>query len=231
MPRSSGRCSAAWRKAKYYLMLCDQLLGEEAERIGLITLAVEDAEVEAKALEVATRLAEGAQSAIRWTKYSLNNWLRQAGPTFDASLALEFLGFTGPEAAEGLASPSRKAQAGVPAGLSCLMENGVTICSISSCAAAISSIRSQSLDGKRDIAFAGGKVAGIADTISEPATDVRDVTGLFVSPGLIDLHTHVYWGGTSIGVDAATVARAAARPPWWTPAAPGPAISSASATT
>jgi enoyl-CoA hydratase len=50
------------------------------------------------------RLAGGAQSAIRWTKYSLNNWLRQMGPTFDASLALEFLGFTGPEAQEGLAS-------------------------------------------------------------------------------------------------------------------------------
>ena len=31
---------------------------------------------------------------------------------------------------------------------------------------------------------------------------VRDVTGLIVSPGLIDLHTHVYWGGTSLGIDA-----------------------------
>jgi enoyl-CoA hydratase len=91
-------------KAKYYLLLCDTLLGEEAERIGLVSLAVEDAELDAKAVELAGRLADGAQSAIRWTKYSLNNWLRQMGPTFDASLALEFLGFTGPEAAEGLAS-------------------------------------------------------------------------------------------------------------------------------
>src|SRR5262245_17251571 len=66
---------------------------------------------------------------------------------------------------------------------------------------------SQSIDGKRDIAFAGSKVAGIADTITEPATEVRDISGLYVSPGLIDLHTHVYWGGTSIGVDAATVAQ------------------------
>ena len=46
----------------------------------------------------------GAAQAIRWTKYALNNWLRAAGPAFDASLALEFLGFTGPEAREGLAS-------------------------------------------------------------------------------------------------------------------------------
>src|SRR5580658_1598710 len=79
-------------KAKYYLLLCDQLNGEEAERIGLVSMCVEDADLDAKVLEVATRIANGPQSAIRWTKYSLNNWLRQAGPAFDASLALEFLG-------------------------------------------------------------------------------------------------------------------------------------------
>jgi enoyl-CoA hydratase len=95
-------------KAKYYLLLCDQVLGEEAERVGLISLAVEDAELDAKAVEIATRLAEGAQSAIRWTKYALNNWLRAMGPTFDTSLALEFLGFTGPEVREGLASHREK---------------------------------------------------------------------------------------------------------------------------
>jgi enoyl-CoA hydratase len=78
------------------------LNGEEAERIGLVSMCVEDADLDAKALEVATRLANGPQTAIRWTKYSLNNWLRQAGPAFDASLALEFLGFTGPEVKEGL---------------------------------------------------------------------------------------------------------------------------------
>jgi enoyl-CoA hydratase/carnithine racemase len=95
-------------KAKYYLLLCDQMLGEEAERIGLISLAVEDTELDAKAVELATRLAQGAQSAIRWTKYALNNWLRAMGPTFDTSLALEFLGFTGPEVEEGLASHREK---------------------------------------------------------------------------------------------------------------------------
>src|ERR1700739_2503460 len=95
-------------RAKYYLMLCEQVLGAEAERIGLISLAVDDAELDAKAVEIATRLAEGAQSAIRFTKHALNNWLRQAGPTFDASLALEFLGFAGPEVKEGLASHRQK---------------------------------------------------------------------------------------------------------------------------
>ncbi len=101
-------------KAKYYLLLCDQVLGEEAERIGLISLAVEDAELDAKAVELATRLAEGAQSAIRWTKYALNNWLRAMGPTFDTSLALEFLGFTGPEVKEGLASHREKRRPDFP---------------------------------------------------------------------------------------------------------------------
>lgn len=95
-------------KAKYYLLLCDSINGAEAERIGLISLAVPDEELDAKAVEVATRLAEGAQSAIRFTKYALNNWYRMAGPSFDASLALEFLGFTGPEAREGLASHKEK---------------------------------------------------------------------------------------------------------------------------
>jgi len=101
-------------KAKYYLLLCEQVLGAEAERIGLISLAVEDAELDAKAVEVATRLAEGAQSAIRWTKYALNNWLRSMGPTFDASLALEFLGFGGPEVKEGLASHLEKRKPAFP---------------------------------------------------------------------------------------------------------------------
>ena len=95
-------------KAKYYLLLCETLTGAEAERIGVISLLAEDAELDAKAEEIAERLAQGAQSAIRWTKYTLNNWLRSAGPTFDASLAFEFLGFTGPEAKEGLASHREK---------------------------------------------------------------------------------------------------------------------------
>jgi enoyl-CoA hydratase len=95
-------------KAKYYLLLCDALSGAEAERIGLISLAVEDSELDAKAVEIAVRLAEGAPSAIRWTKYALNNWLRAAGPIFDASLALEFLGFSSPDVKEGLASHREK---------------------------------------------------------------------------------------------------------------------------
>jgi len=91
-------------KAKYYLLLCEPVSGEEAERIGLVSLAVNDDELLPRAFEVAQRLASGSQSAIRWTKYALNNWLRLAGPTFDASLALEFMGFDGPDLREGVQS-------------------------------------------------------------------------------------------------------------------------------
>jgi enoyl-CoA hydratase len=91
-------------KAKYYLLLCETISGEEAERMGLVSLACDETELQSKALEVARKLAAGSQTALRWTKYSLNNWLRLAGPSFDTSLALEFLGFTGPDVREGVAS-------------------------------------------------------------------------------------------------------------------------------
>jgi dihydroorotase len=64
---------------------------------------------------------------------------------------------------------------------------------------------SQGIDKITDIAFSGGKVAAIGDGLS--GTDIRDVSGKIVSPGLIDLHTHVYWGGTSLGVEAELLAR------------------------
>lgn len=80
-------------KAKYYLLTADFLDGKEAERIGLVSLCVPPEQVLPKAMEVAQKLATGSQLAIRWTKKALNNWLRQAGPIFDTSLALEMLGF------------------------------------------------------------------------------------------------------------------------------------------
>jgi dihydroorotase len=62
---------------------------------------------------------------------------------------------------------------------------------------------SQKLDAVIDVGFAGGKVAMVgSDLKADSTTDVRNVPGLIVTPGLIDLHTHVYWGGTSIGIDA-----------------------------
>ncbi|MGV3493561.1 MAG: enoyl-CoA hydratase/isomerase family protein [Ramlibacter sp.] len=105
-------------KAKYYLLLCDPVSGEEAERIGLVSLAVDADQLLPKAYEIADRLAQGSQTAIRWTKYALNNWLRQAGPSFDTSLALEFMGFAGPDVQEGVASlRERRAPRFDPTGL------------------------------------------------------------------------------------------------------------------
>jgi len=91
-------------KAKYYLLTCDTLSGEEAERIGLVSICVADGEVEQRALQVAVQLAGGAQQAIRWTKHTLNHWYRAQSAVFDASLAYEFLGFTLADAGEGRAS-------------------------------------------------------------------------------------------------------------------------------
>jgi dihydroorotase len=60
-----------------------------------------------------------------------------------------------------------------------------------------------------DVAFADGRVTATGARIAESAAQTIDARGLLVVPGLIDLHTHVYWGGTSLGVDAAEVARRA----------------------
>jgi enoyl-CoA hydratase len=95
-------------KAKYYLLTCETLTGEEAERIGLVSLCVDDDAVQDRALAVAGQLAEGAQDALRWTKHTLNHWYRSQVAVFDASLAYEFLGFGGPDAREGLASHTEK---------------------------------------------------------------------------------------------------------------------------
>ena len=65
---------------------------------------------------------------------------------------------------------------------------------------------SQNLDTQADVAFAAGKVAAIGSDLSSPGARIHDVSGRIVSPGFIDLHTHVYWGGTSLGVDPDTVA-------------------------
>jgi enoyl-CoA hydratase len=95
-------------KARYHLLTNKPLSGSEAERIGLVGLAVPDAEVVDRAFEVARTLAAGSTTAMRWTKHALNNWLRLAGPSFDTSLALEFLGFKLADVREGLAAARAK---------------------------------------------------------------------------------------------------------------------------
>src|SRR3569832_166010 len=91
-------------KARYYLLTIEPLTGVETERIGLVARCGPNEEVYETALGVARKLSQTSASAVRWTKHALNNWLRQAGPNFDTSLALEFLGFRLDDVKAGLAA-------------------------------------------------------------------------------------------------------------------------------
>lgn len=88
-------------KAKYYLLTADFIDGREAERIGLVSRCVEPGQALDTALEIAGRIASGPQHAARWTKRTLNHWLRAAIPAFDASVAYEMLTFLGEDVNEG----------------------------------------------------------------------------------------------------------------------------------
>jgi enoyl-CoA hydratase len=99
---------AGMAKARYYLLTGEMLTGKEAERIGMVTMAVPKERVLDEAMAVAGRLGNGSQLAIRWTKRALNNWLRAAGPIFDQSAAYEMLCFMGPDVLEGVAALREK---------------------------------------------------------------------------------------------------------------------------
>jgi len=99
---------AGMAKARYYLLTGEMITGAEAERLGMVAKALPRDQVLDEALRVADVLATGAQQAIRLTKRSLNNWLRQAGPTFDQSAAYEMLTFMGPDVVEGVAALREK---------------------------------------------------------------------------------------------------------------------------
>ncbi len=101
-------------KAKYYLMTSELVSGREAERIGLVSLCVPDDELQGKALEVATTLARGPRHALQFTKRALNQWLLQAGPIFDHSLALEMLGFFSDDLMAGIQALKSKRAAQFP---------------------------------------------------------------------------------------------------------------------
>lgn len=101
-------------KAKYYLLTCDALNGIEAERIGLVSLAVAPGELQARSRSIARRFARGSRTAQAFTKRSLNHWLRAAWPAFEHSLAVEMMGFASADASEGLVAIKEKRTANFP---------------------------------------------------------------------------------------------------------------------
>jgi enoyl-CoA hydratase len=105
-------------KARYYLLTGEMLTGVEAERLGMVSMALPKGEVLDKALLVAETLANGSQTAIRWTKRALANWVKAAGPIFDQSAAYEMLSFMGPDVLEGTAALREKRPAVFPSTLS-----------------------------------------------------------------------------------------------------------------
>jgi enoyl-CoA hydratase len=95
-------------KAKYYLLTCAAMTGAEAERIGLVSLAVDDDDLLPTAERIAGELARGAPEALRATKQTLNSWYRAQLPAFEASLAHEFHQFSTPAAREGISALREK---------------------------------------------------------------------------------------------------------------------------
>lgn len=93
-------------KAKYYVMTGEGLTGKEAERIGLVSAAVTHPDVLTVTMDLAEPMATGPQHALRWTKRSLNHWLRMATPAFEASLAFEGLTFFSPDFIEAITAMS-----------------------------------------------------------------------------------------------------------------------------
>ncbi|MBK9054077.1 MAG: enoyl-CoA hydratase/isomerase family protein [Chloroflexi bacterium] len=101
-------------KSKYYLMTSDFVSGRDAERMNLVSLCVPDDRLLDKAMEVATNLATGPRQAIKFTKRALNQWLLNAGPIFDHSLALEMVGFFSEDMMAGVEGLRQKQKAQFP---------------------------------------------------------------------------------------------------------------------
>lgn len=67
---------------------------------------------------------------------------------------------------------------------------------------------SQKIDGIKDVGFKDGRVVEVSDKLDHAlAEKVYNISDNIITPGLIDLHTHIYWGGTSIGIDPTDYAR------------------------
>ncbi len=116
---------AGMAKSRYYLLTGEMLSGVEAERIGMVSKVLPREQVLDEALAVAKTLATGPQDSIRWTKRALNNWVRDAGPIFEQSAALEMLTFMGPDVVEGLAAIREKRAPNFPSAAASSLEGEI----------------------------------------------------------------------------------------------------------
>lgn len=90
-------------RAKQYLLTGDSVDAAEADRLGLVNRVVADADLESEAMAFAERLARGAPLAIRYTKLSVNKWIKDVlNVAFDVSTALELVTFQSRDHAEAL---------------------------------------------------------------------------------------------------------------------------------
>jgi dihydroorotase len=81
----------------------------------------------------------------------------------------------------------------------------------------------QGIDAVTDIAFSNGRVAALGEAATAGRGHAEhEVSGQIVMPGMIDFHTHVYWGGTSISIDADNLARRCGTTTWLDVGSAGP---------
>ena len=98
-------------RAKYYLMTGDQITGDEAYEMGLVNFVVDDDQIEAKALEIADRLASGPGLAIAASKVGINQYIKMVSNlVMPLAFSAEMATFTSEDAAEAAAAFNEKRQ-------------------------------------------------------------------------------------------------------------------------
>lgn len=94
--------SVGMARAKYHLLMCDRITGQQAADMGLVSKCVPHDELMTTANEVATQLAAGPQFALQATKAALNAWYLQNMTIFEHSLYMEALSMTLPDHEAGI---------------------------------------------------------------------------------------------------------------------------------